>query len=185
MIGFAEIIRSVYGSWLLACGKPSGMQWFDSTPGGVLRSFWGPALVLPGVLVLQALDGTFEEANFGFALAAQLIAFVIGCTAFPLVVAQICDQIGRSQNYSRYLTVYNWSAILQISALLPISLLAWLMPGTPMALLSLIVTVGLLFYQAYIARVALGVTYLAAGLLVTLDLLIGTLVQTAANRIAG
>jgi len=184
MIGFAEIVRSVYGSWLLACGKPSGLQWFDTSPGGVVRSFWGPALVLPGVLVLQALDGAFE-ANLGFALAAQLIAFVIGCTAFPLMVAQISDQIGRTQNFSRYLTVYNWSAVLQISALLPVSLLAWLMPGSPMAVLSLIVTVGLLFYQAYIARVALGVTYLAAGLLVMLDLLIGTLIQTAADRIAG
>lgn len=184
MIGFAEIVRSVYGSWLLACGRPSGMQWFDSSPGGVLRSFWGPVLVLPGVLVLQALDGAFE-ANFGLALAAQLIAFVISCTAFPLMVARICDQIGRAENYPRYLVVYNWSAVIQISALLPVSLLAWLMPGTPVALLGLIVTVGLLFYQAYIVRVALGVTYLAAGLLVILDLLIGTLVQTAADRIAG
>jgi len=184
MIGFAEIIRSVYGSWRLACGKPSGMQWFDNSPGGVWRSFWGPALVLPGVLALQAMDGTFAN-DIGFTLVIQVISFVIGCTAFPLAVARISDEIGCAENFPRYLVAYNWSAVIQISALVPVSLLAWLMPGTPMALLSLIVTVGLLFYQAYIARVALGVTYLAAGLLVLLDLLIGTLVQTAAERIAG
>ncbi|SEH27830.1 hypothetical protein [Magnetospirillum fulvum] len=184
MIAFAEIVRSVYGSWRLACGKSSGMQWFDSSPGGVLRSFWGPALVLPGVLVLQTLDGAFEGDIF-FALAVQLIAFVIGCTAYPLAVARICDEIGCGGNFPRYLVAYNWSAVIQISALVPVTLLAWLVPGPSLALLGLIVTVALLFYQAYIARVALGVTYLAAGLLVLLDLLIGTLVQTAAERIAG
>lgn len=185
MISFAEIVRSVYGSWRLACGKPSGMQWFDSSQGGVVRSFWGPALVLPGVLVLQTLDGAFAGGDILPALVVQLSAFVIGCTAYPLAVARISDEIGCGGNFSRYLVAYNWSAVIQISALLPVTLLAWVSPGTALSLLGLIVTVGLLFYQAYIARVALGVTYLAAGLLVLLDLLIGTLVQTTAERIAG
>ncbi|CCG41697.1 hypothetical protein [Magnetospirillum molischianum] len=184
MIGFAEIIRSVYGCWQVACGKPSGLQWLDCSSGGVRRSFWGPALVLPGVLALQAIDGAFAK-DIAWALAVQLIAFVIGCTAFPLAVAQISDEIGCGANYARYLVAYNWSAVIQISVLLPVALLAWVMPGTPLAVLSLVVTVALLFYQAYIARIALGVTSLAAGLLVLLDILIGTLVQTAADRIAG
>jgi hypothetical protein len=184
MISFAEMVRAIYGCWRLARRDPGGIDWLNSSPAGVIRSFWGPVLVLPGVLALQAIDGVFTD-DIPRAVIVQMIAFVIGCTAFPLAVHRIAAEIGRGPFYARYLAAYNWSAVIQIAALLPVTLLAWLFPGPLLALISLVVTVALLFYQVFVARIALAVSPLTAALLVLLDLLFGTLIQTAAERIAG
>lgn len=184
MIGFAEIVRSLYGSWRLARGDPGGLDWFDLSAGGIWRSFWAPVLVLPGVLVLQALDGTFDP-DLGRPLAAQIIAFIIGCTLFPLLVARISEEIGRGPLFCRYLVAYNWTALIQLAALLPAALLAWAAPGPATSLLNLVVTLALLFYQTYVARVALAVTRVTALLLVVLDVMLGTLIQGLADQIGG
>jgi len=184
MISLSEIVRSLYGSWRLARGDPGGLDWFTLSAGGIWRSFWGPVLVLPGVLLLQALDGGFD-LTLARPLVAQLIAFVIGCTAFPLLVAQISEEIGRGPLFCRYLVAYNWTTVLQLAALLPVALLVWAVPGPLPSLLNLAVTLALLFYQAYVARVALAVSRLTAGLLVVLDLLVGTLIQGVADHVAG
>lgn len=184
MIGLAEIARSIYGGWRLARGDAGGLDWFTLSAGGVWRSFWGPVLVLPGVLLVQGLDGAFDAGPLR-PLVTQIIAFVIGCTAFPLLVAQISEEIGRGPLFCRYLVAYNWSAVIQLAALLPVALLAWAVPGPLPSLLNLVVTIALLFYQTYVARVALAVNGLTASLLVVLDLLLGTLIQGVADRIGG
>ncbi|MDO8605864.1 MAG: hypothetical protein Q7R40_04970 [Phaeospirillum sp.] len=180
MIAAGEIIGGVYGAWRLARRDPAGLIWFDASHRGFWHSFWGPALVLPGFLVLQTLDGAFAESVLA-ALTVHLIAYVIGCVAFPLAVAHVAEGLQRSHVYTRYIVAYNWSAVVQMAVLLPVAILVQLFPQ--FAILNLALTMGLLVYQAYVAHVALEVTPTAAALLVLLDLLIAAMVQMSADRL--
>ena len=183
MIPVAAILRGIMGSWRLARGDPRGMLWFDTTPRGAWQSFWGPALVCPGVMALQAFDGVFDQA-LARPLLVYLIAYVAGCVAYPLLVAGLCDQIGRARHFPRFLAAYNWSMPLQIALLLPISTLAWVFPSPATSLAGALVTLMLLLYQGYIAHVSLAVSPGGAALLVALDLLVGAMLQTLAATLA-
>lgn len=182
MITAGDIFAGIFGAWRLARRDPAGLIWFDTSPRGVANSFWAPLLILPGFLVLQALDGTFE-ADFGRSLVVELIAYVIGCVAFPLVMSHLSDGLERSQHYLRYVVAYNWSQVIQMAALLPAGLLAHLAPGHGMTLLNTAMTIVVLVYQAYVAHQALDVKPGTAGLLVLLDLSLGALIQMTANRL--
>jgi len=184
MITAGEIFAGIFGAWRLARRDPSGLIWFDSSPRGVWHSFWGPALILPGFLVLQAMDGTFE-AEVLRPLAVELIAYVIGCVAFPLVMSHISEGLERSHRYMRYIVAYNWSQVIQMAALLPVGLAVHFAPGHAMALLNVAMTIVVLVYQAYVAHQALDVKPSAAGLLVLLDLSLGALIQMIATRLLG
>jgi hypothetical protein len=182
MITAGDIFAGVFGAWRLARRDPTGLVWFDTSPRGVANSFWGPLLILPGFLVLQTLDGTFEN-DLAYPLLIELIAYVIGCVAFPLAMSQISDGLERSHLYLRYVVAYNWSQVIQMAALLPAGLLAHLAPGHGMALLNTAMTIVVLVYQAYVAHQALDVKPGTAGLLVLLDLSLGALIQMTANRL--
>lgn len=184
MIAPGEIIAGVYGAWRLARRDPAGLIWFDASPRGFWHSFWGPALILPGFLVLQALDGVFAE-SIARPLAVELIAYVMGCVAFPLAMTNIAEGLQRTHTYTRFIVAYNWSQVLQMAVLLPVGLLIHLAPGHGTALLNMAMTIVLLVYQAYVAHQALGVKPSAAGLLVLLDISIGALIQMAANHLLG
>lgn len=184
MITAGDVFAGVFGAWRLARRDPTGLIWFDSSPRGFVNSFWAPALILPGFLVLRALDGSFEE-DLLRPLAVELIAYLIGCVAFPLAMSHISEGLERSHLYFRYIVAYNWSQVIQMAVILPVGLLIHLAPGPGMALLNLAMTVVVLVYQAYVAHQALDVKPSAAGLLVLLDLSIGALVQMVAARLLG
>jgi len=180
MIPLAALLQALRGAWELAHGRARGMAWFDTSLRGVWLSFWGPAIALPGVLALHAFDGVFDD-NPIESLTVQLIAYVVGCTTYPLLVAGLADGIGHGRLFTRFLVAYNWTAPLQIAVLLPMGLLTWLYPGPAAALFGAIATLALLLYQGYVAHVSLAVSPAGAGLLVLLDLLVGALVQSIAD----
>lgn len=177
-----EIAAGVYGAWRLARRDPAGLIWFDDSQQGFWHSFWAAVLVLPGFIVLQIIDGSFAD-DLARPLAVHLIAYVIGWVAYPLAIAHIADAMGRRDTYIRYIVAYNWSAVIQMAAFLPVALAAHLFPGPGTALLQMGITVVLLFYQAYIGHVALGVAPLAATALVLFDLMLSGLVESTINRL--
>jgi hypothetical protein len=182
MITAGDIFAGVFGAWRLARRDPAGLIWFDASPRGFVNSFWGPALILPGFLVLQTLDGTFET-DLLRPLAVELLAFIIGCVAFPLAMNHISEGLERSHLYFRYIVAYNWSQVIQMAVILPVGLLMHLAPGHGVAMLNLAMTIVVLVYQAYVAHQALDVKPSAAGLLVLLDLSLGALIQMIATRL--
>lgn len=184
MISVSEIVGGVYGAWRLARRDPAGLIWFDASPEGAARSFWGPALILPAYLVLQTLGGVFEH-DVALPLLVEVIGFVIGAVAFPLAVFHIAQGVGRSHRYLRYVVAYNWSGVVQMAVLLPIALLAHLFPGSPLGTIKVGVSIILLIYQGYVAHVALEVNPASAALLVALDLLLGALIQTTVTDLTG
>ncbi|MGE5506110.1 MAG: hypothetical protein ACM31L_16940 [Actinomycetota bacterium] len=184
MTATSHIAAGVYGAWRLARRDPSGLAWIDGSVQGFWTSFWAAALVAPGFFALQALAGSFDD-GLARPLLVQLIGYVIGWTAFPLAMAHISEGLGKWGNYTRYIAAYNWSAVVQMGAFLPVAVLAHLFPGSGTAMLDMSVTVVLLVYQAYVAHVALGVGPGTAAGIVVLDVLMGGLVQMATDRLIG
>lgn len=187
MIVPGEIAAGVTAAWRLARRDPDALAWIDATPRGFWHSFVAAALVLPAVLALEVLDGTFAQDGRDslHTLAVELIAYVIQWTVFPLAMSTIADGLGRGHHYIRYIVVYNWSAVLQMALFVPVAVMATVFPGGGIMLAMVITTAMLLIYQAYIAHVALEVPAPAAAGLVLLDMLLGGLVQMTADRVAG
>lgn len=185
MIPLGQVAAGVYGAWLLARRRPDGLNWFDASVTGYWRSFWAAVLVAPAFLVLELITGGLGEAPGLRAGVAQLIAYVIAWVAFPLVMVFISESLGKWPNYLRFIVAYNWSAVVQFAILLPIAVLAELVPSGPTILLVQGVTIILLVYRAYIAHVALEVGFGTSAGIVLLDVLLSGLVATIADRLGG
>lgn len=186
MIAMAEIAAGVYGAWLLARRNAAGLNFFDLSERGFFRSFWAAVVVLPAFLVLEILEGSFSGPNGALRpLLVQGIAYVIGWTAFPVVMVHIAEAMGRRQNYIRYIVAYNWSAVIQMMVFLPVALLGFAFPGAGTAMAGLAVFVLILIYQAYVAHKALDVSPAMAAGVVLADMLIGETIRSAATALGG
>src|ERR1700693_5069606 len=96
----AEAWLALAGTLRLARGNPGGLDCFDSSVGGVWRSFRAAFLSYPLYLILLTFpvvlgDGEVVEVDAGRLYAAETIHFVISWVAFPLVVLPIIDFLGR------------------------------------------------------------------------------------------
>ena len=142
MIVPAEIAAGITAAWRLARRDPDALAWIDATPRGFGHSFFAAAIVLPAVLLLEVLDGTFamDGREPLRTLAVELIAYVMQWTAFPLAMSSIADGLGRGGNYIRYIVVYNWSAVLQMALFVPVAAMAALFPGDGIMLATVMAT---------------------------------------------
>jgi hypothetical protein len=182
MIRLAEITAGVYGAWRLARRDPAGLAWIDGSARGFWNSFWAAALVAPAFYGLEALDGAFDEQLLR-PLLVQTIGYVIGWVAFPLAMIRMAEGLDRGRFYFRYITAYNWSAVVQMAFYLPTAVIVHMAPTSGLAMLGMLVTLLLLFYQAYVAHIALEVPPFTAAGLVVFDLLLGGLIQMTAERL--
>lgn len=182
-----EAAAGIYGAWRLALRDPSGMDHFVATPEGALRSFRAAVLLAPPFLLLLLFEiGSLEtEVSAPFFLLVQAIVYVINWTAFPLAMSRISVLLGRGDRYPAYLCAYNWSAVVQAAAYLPVALgtRAGLVPEAAGQGLLQIIMLGLLVYQWYVARTALKTGGLQAAGLVLLDLMIGMMILDVGNGV--
>jgi len=183
MISMDEVSRGIYGAFRLARRDPGGLSWFDSSITGYWRSFWAAVVVAPAFLVLDLITGGFGENAGARQFAIQLIAYVIDWTAFPLVMVLIADSLGKWPNYLRYIVAYNWSAVVQMSVLLPVAVLAVLFPSPATMLLAQVVTIILLIYRTYVAHVALEVGFGTAAGIVLMDVLLAGMLKAISDRL--
>jgi hypothetical protein len=182
MITLGEMSRGVYGAWRLARRDPAGLAFIDASERGFWHSFWAAALVAPAYFALGVLDGDYQGEALR-PLLVQGIAYVIGWVAFPLAMVHISDGLGRGGAFFRYMTAYNWSAVVQMAVYLPMAVIAHLAPTGGLGVFTLAITLLLLFYQVYIAHIALAVPPLTAAGIVVFDMMLGGMVQMTAERL--
>ncbi|HTH15173.1 MAG TPA: hypothetical protein VL974_00860 [Magnetospirillum sp.] len=181
MISVAEIAAGLTGALRLARRDPAGLAMFDATPQGFWRSFWAAVLVAPAFVILDMLSG--DIGGGPRQLAIQMIGYVIDWTAFPVLMITIADSLGKWPNYMRYIVAYNWAALVQMTILLPVAILAVLVPGHATMALAQFVTVILLVYRAYVAHVALEVGVGTAAGVVLLDVLLAALLKAVSDKL--
>lgn len=199
MIPLREVIYSVFGAWRLATLDRGGLQHFNATVEGFWRSFFAAAILLPAHVLLIALHdppgagptpaagavGDGEADWFRF-LAVKGIAYVVGWTAWPLVMFHVAKAIGRETSYLRYIVAYNWAQVIGTGLFVLVAILAMgLLPTPAVENAFLVTTLILLVYQWFIARVGLEISgWLAAGM-VTLDLIVTILIANVALNLGG
>jgi len=182
---WTEVQLAVGGALRLACGDRSGLGFFDTTVAGFRRSFRAAAICYPLYLLLLATHiapAKWDQYGVPSILAVETIKYVIAWVAFPLVVLPVADLLDRGGRAFAFLTVYNWSQIPQFLLFTIIGLdgASGLLPLSAAQSIELVAFLGVLLYEWFVARVALGATAAQAALIVIIDQVLGTaLDQTA------
>jgi hypothetical protein len=112
--------------------------------------------------------------GMGRALTAELIGYTIAWVGFALVSLALVSQWGRAQRWPRFISAWNWTNVAQYLVLLVLAVPGAL--GVPDTVSDLLTLVGLgyaIWLEWFVAREALGVDRVRAGVLVVADLTLG------------
>ncbi len=169
-----DVTVALYGATRLAKGDPHGIDFFDDTVEGFWRSFWAAVLVAPPYLLLLAFDLSGATIHSGplRVFLVESIAYVIGWTAFPVVMFYLCEAIGRQDRYFRYISATNWATVLQVTLYLFVTavIATGILPSGLALGASLAAHLALAVYGWFIARVGLILSAAGAAGVVALDI---------------
>jgi hypothetical protein len=180
----SEISHAVYGAYRLAHLDRSGLAFFDPTVEGCRRSFAAALIVYPIFLLLLPIGATDEQwrSGFGCLVLSQSIAYVADWAALPLVVLGVAHRVGREAEAIGFITVNNWSQVLQAAFLLMTTGVAGsgLLPPAAAMTVMLVAQIAVLVYQWFIARFAFN----AAGIVATAIVLLASVLDAVFVNVA-
>jgi hypothetical protein len=187
MITARELSLGLFGAWRLANLDRRGMEFFDKTVEGFWRSFWAAALTAPpyALLVLLQLNQRQLDWDPLRVLLIEIIGYTIAWTAFPLAAFYLLAALGKQQRFVAYIVAYNWANVIQMAVMLPVAALeaADGLPGPITGIVFIAAFAAVIYYQYFIARVALEVDApIAIGLVFT-DLMLGVLRQSIVHAL--
>lgn len=179
MITAREASYGLFGAWRLAHLDPRGMDYFDKTVEGFWRSFWAAGLSAPLVILILVLRYAYAGGDLDLLrfVLVESIGYAIMWTAYPLAAWYLLQLLGRSNRYIGYIVAYNWANVIQIAASIPIAALIATesLPSPLLSVIWLVILAALLFYQYFVARVALEVDVAVAAGLVFADFMLSML----------
>lgn len=182
-----ELTMALLGAYHLARFDRAGMQYFDHTPEGALRSFQAALFVLPGYALLAILRvwPDFEDMSLPIFLIVEGLAFVINWAGFALAMYYMAHFLERGTQYPGFICAYNWSSVIQMAVYVPIALLtkAEMFPPAFGEGLVTLATIIILVYGWFIARTALALSSGTAIAVVLLDLIIGVFIGDIADSL--
>ncbi len=181
MMVAVEIARALGGLWRLINLDPRGLDFFDRTIDGFWRSFRVALYVLPAyaLLIPAQLMAERPTASWGRVMIVELLTYIVGWLAFPVIAWELCRRFDRSAAYIGYIVVYNWSAFLAVALALVVStvhLTGFLSPGF-LGLLGLAAYAAWLGYLWFVTKLALNVDGLVATALVVLEFVLSEVLQ--------
>ncbi len=158
---------------------------FDASADGFLRSFAGPILAIPFVLLQQA--GLENGAGESPPLWSALLGHVLDFTLFPLVMAVAVRWLGVTAGYSLFIVTTNWASFWLNAILAAISGLALAGLGAPIVIaFAVVVTLSLSVFMAWrAAREALAGDVATSLLTVLLSVGCGTVAYSVAHFVGG
>jgi len=183
MIDLGAAAAGLTGAWRLARLDRGGMRYFDASEEGFWRSFQAAIIAAPlyAALVLLRPEDQPLSPDPLRALLIESIGYVIRWTAFPLAAWYLARAFNCSGRYFGFIVAYNWAQVLQLIVAVPVAVLAAssAVPSSIVNIVALAVTVGVLYYEYFIARSALVVDALPALAFVGADVVIGLILDYA------
>ena len=179
MITGRELALGLLGAWRLVRNDPAGLQYFDRSPQGALRSFWVIALVAPAYAVLV----TLQQESYGvthMGLRQILLAggiYLIDWLLFPVILLRLAPVMGREREVPGYIAANNWAQILIYGLALFIGAATVLLPDSIDAVLNFVLLAAVAMMQYRLLRQAAGMSPPQAGLLVFAYLSLGVLLN--------
>ena len=181
MPSYRDIVYGIYGAFRLARLDKGAMSYFERTPAGFWKSFFAAIIVAPGFVIIIAYELSQVEIEAGALriFMVETLAYLLGWIAFPVIVHQICEVIGKREAYIGYIVAFNWSKVIQMAVFLPAMGLIALgaLPGDSGWLLRWMVSITILFYEWFVTRTALAVTAAGAVGFVVLDFVIDLIIH--------
>jgi hypothetical protein len=165
-----EARSSLRGVVRMARFDPDALKYFNLTLDGYWRSFFAAVLLLPIYLVIwfgAGSPGQDAAAPLARRLLIEGINYPLAWTLWPLVSFYIARAVGwGEERYLAYVTAYNWTQIFSQGVML-LAALVFLPTLEPAARLNLwlMMLLGFLIFEAYVAKRTLGITWLQAGAL--------------------
>jgi hypothetical protein len=187
MITRADLAKGLLGAALFARGDPRGLLLFGNDAGEAKRSFWAALIALPFFVPLLLLDYLQRPAPPDGAtfLLVQASAYVIGWTAFPLIMVGVSQAFAREAVWCRYVAAYNWANLITINLSLFASAIHashLLSPGAT-GFVHLLVMLIIGAYEWFIARIMLALSGPRALMVVALDFLLGIAITGTAEKL--
>jgi hypothetical protein len=178
-----EVLRSIYGAYLLARMDVAGMRLMNLTVEGFWRSFFAAVLVAPGyaLLVAHRMMGRPDGVDAGWAILVHALAYIIGWAAFPIIALVLTFLLNVSRNYVPLIVAVNWSVVIQVVAFLFVIAATLVLPSLLAGMLLVVVTIAILFYQWFVTRAALQTSGGIALVLVLMDLAVNTAINVSAE----
>tara|TARA_R110000796_G_scaffold16484_2_gene51269 strand:+ start:54266 stop:54841 length:576 start_codon:yes stop_codon:yes gene_type:complete len=182
----SETLRALYGTWRIARGDANGLTFFDFSLNGFWRSFLAAIIVFPAFAFLRWHDLLEAPEDFpvGRYMTVEVVAYVIKWLAFPVLMYQVMPILGRSERYIGFITVYNWSSVLQMAVYLVALLLGVLFPMLGPGGFVMVAVIAMLVYGVYIARLTLSVPIPTASAIVMADFLLSMVITSIGIRLA-
>jgi hypothetical protein len=175
VISGRELAFGLLGAWRLVRNDVSGLQYFDRTPQGALRSFWVMLLVAPAYAVLVMMQ--FEASGVTQIGLRQILLgggiYIIDWLLFPVILLRLAPLLKRQQEIPAYIAANNWAQILIYALALFFGALGAVLPPSITAPLNFLLLALVALMQYRLLRHALAVTPPQAGLLVFAYLSLG------------
>jgi len=188
VLSLREASYALFGAWRLAHFDLQGTTYFDRSPRGALRSFWVAAILLPAYVIMVLLHLIERPAAIAPAALVLVhgVAYLIGWTAYQVTVLWLARFIDREAECFGYIAMYNWSQLLVMVVVLPISALrvGQMLPEGLTGLLELLVNLAVIAYLWFIARAGLQVGPFAAMGLVAVDLTLSMIILGITDHLA-
>jgi hypothetical protein len=182
-----EIFHALYGAWRLLLTDASGMKWFNQSITGFWRSFLAGAIVAPIYFLSLGLGDNGSATPDGF-LVVRTLQYLAGWIAFPVIMMIATVLMEWTDRYIGYVIAYNWSSVIMIAAMMPVTLLSEAMrtssPGWNLADAAYyIVFMFTLFYSWFVAVTALRIGAMTGIAIMLLDLIVGFAIGVGGHQL--
>ncbi len=184
-----SVSSGLHAALLLARGRTDALRYVEDDMAGAARSFWAAAICLPAFLCLRLLAWTAGgmPPNPAHVFALDLLSFGTGWCGFAVLSHRLVTTMGLGARWPRFIALWNWCNVVQYLLLVVFSIPGLL--GAPPLLdqaAQLFALGWALWLEWFAFRLTLGIGFVAAIGLVTLDVAIGVvLAAITATFVAG
>ena len=187
MLSATEIARGTQGAVRVLQLDPAAPFQYDNTPEACLRSFRVMALAAPlYVFYILIHYAKFEAAASEFEVVLmESLRYIVDWLLYPVLFYEIARRRGWLDSYPRYIATLNWINLPAIIVAVIGTALATVVPS-PLSGFLIIALQGLFFYWFLAAtRLALGVGWPMAVLLLLINWLPMLLLSLLVDRVLG